>query len=104
VWLAGTLAVLAVWLVRWYRISAIAKRATPLRAGAEAEIVARLQAGDSLRRKVEIVSTTEAIEPGIFGSRDRSCCGPPRCAGKCRRRTSKRSWRMSCVMCVGATI
>jgi bla regulator protein blaR1 len=67
VWLAGTLAVLAVWLVRWYRISAIAKRATPLREGAEAEIVARLQAGDSLRRKVEIVSTTEAIEPGIFG-------------------------------------
>ncbi|HEY2822010.1 MAG TPA: M56 family metallopeptidase [Candidatus Acidoferrum sp.] len=67
VWLAGTIAVLAVWLVRWYRVAAIAKRATPLREGAEAAIVARLQAGDSQLRKVEIVSTSEAIEPGIFG-------------------------------------
>jgi bla regulator protein blaR1 len=67
VWLAGTLAVLAVWLIRWIRVAAIAKRATALREGAEAEILARVQAGDSLRRKVEIVSTAEAIEPGIFG-------------------------------------
>ncbi len=47
VWAVGTLAVLAVWLVRWYRVTAIAKRATPLREGAEAEIVARLQDGDA---------------------------------------------------------
>jgi bla regulator protein blaR1 len=67
VWAVGTLAVLAVWLVRWYRITAIAKRATPLREGAEAEIVARLQDGEALERRVEIVSTDEAIEPGIFG-------------------------------------
>ena len=67
VWLVGMLAVLAVWLVRWYRITAIAKRATPLREGAEAEIVARLQDGQAWERRVEIVSTADAIEPGIFG-------------------------------------
>jgi bla regulator protein blaR1 len=67
VWFAGTIAVLAVWLIRWSRVAVIAKRATALREGAEAEIVARLLAGDSLHRKVEIVSTSEAIEPGIFG-------------------------------------
>ena len=66
-WAVGTLAVLAVWLVRWYRVSAIAKRATPLREGAEAEIVTRLQDGEVLARRVEIVSTNDAIEPGIFG-------------------------------------
>jgi bla regulator protein blaR1 len=66
-WAVGTLAVLAVWLVRWYRVSAIAKRATPLREGAEAEIVTRLQDGDASERRVEIVWTNDAIEPGIFG-------------------------------------
>ncbi len=67
VWLVGTLVVLTVWFVRWQRISAIAKRATPLREGAEAESLARLQDGDASERRVEIVSTADAIEPGIFG-------------------------------------
>lgn len=67
VWVVGTLVVLAVWLVRWRRISAIAKRATALREGAEAEIVARLQDGEPSHGRVEVVSTDEAIEPGIFG-------------------------------------
>jgi bla regulator protein BlaR1 len=67
VWLVGTLAVMAVWIVRWYRISAIAKRATPMREGIESGIVARLQAGDMSARRIEIVSTTASIEPGIFG-------------------------------------
>ena len=66
VWLIGTITVLAVWLVRSYRVVGIAKRATALREGVEAEIVARLQDREALGR-VEIVSTTEAIEPGIFG-------------------------------------
>ena len=67
VWLAGTLVVFAVWLVQWYRVSAIAKRGTALREGVEAEVVTRLQAGASSRPKVEIVSTEASIEPGIFG-------------------------------------
>jgi bla regulator protein blaR1 len=67
VWLVGALAVLAVWLVRWYRVAAIAKRATLLQEGAEAEIVARLQDGDASGTRIEIVSTSDAIEPGIFG-------------------------------------
>ncbi len=67
VWLVGTLIVLAVWLARWYRISAIAKRATPLHEGPEAAIVARLQRDEVAREKVGIVSTAATIEPGIFG-------------------------------------
>src|SRR5579871_3794783 len=66
VWLTGTFAVLAIWLIRWQRISAMVKRTTPLR-GVETEIVARLQEGDASRAKVEIVPTRDAIEPGIFG-------------------------------------
>jgi bla regulator protein blaR1 len=67
VWLAGTLVVFTVWLARWYRVSAIAKRSTALRDGIEAEVVAHLQARDASQPKIEIVSTTESIEPGIFG-------------------------------------
>jgi bla regulator protein BlaR1 len=68
VWVLGTLTALAVWLVRWHRISAIAKGATALREGVEAEIVGRLQGpGLSRRRKVEIVLTNASVEPGIFG-------------------------------------
>jgi bla regulator protein BlaR1 len=67
VWLAGSLAVLSVWLWRWHRISAIARHATPMREGVEAETVARLQAGELAERRVEIVSTMASIEPGIFG-------------------------------------
>jgi bla regulator protein blaR1 len=67
VWLVGSAVVLAVWLRRWYRISTIAKHATPMREGIEAEIVARLQAGELPEIRVEIVSTKASIEPGIFG-------------------------------------
>jgi bla regulator protein BlaR1 len=67
VWVVGILTVLTIWSVRWHRVSAIARHAIALRDGAEAEIVARLQDGDAPDRRVEIVSTTDAIEPGIFG-------------------------------------
>jgi bla regulator protein BlaR1 len=67
VWLIGSLVVLAVWLARWYRISAIAKNATPLDEGSEAAIVAQIQQADPALAKVGIVSTAATIEPGIFG-------------------------------------
>ncbi len=67
VWLIGTIVVLAVWIARWCRVSAIAKSATPLHEGPEATIVAQLQDGDAPHDKVEIVSTGATIEPGIFG-------------------------------------
>jgi bla regulator protein blaR1 len=66
-WAIGSLVVLAVWLARWYRVSTIAKSATPLQEGPEATIVAQLQNGDASHDKVEIVSTGATIEPGIFG-------------------------------------
>jgi bla regulator protein blaR1 len=67
VWLIGASVVIAVWVVRWLRVSAIARRATPLQEGAEADVVARLQAGIAMDRRIEIVSTMDAIEPGILG-------------------------------------
>ncbi|MGC1904659.1 MAG: TIGR03435 family protein [Candidatus Acidiferrum sp.] len=67
VWLLGSLAVLFVWLARWYRVSNIAKNATPLDEGPESKIVAELQQNVAAREKIAIVSTAESIEPGIFG-------------------------------------
>ena len=68
VWLVGSLVVVAVWLARWHRVAAIAKSGVSLQEGPEAAIVAQLQNGDSAPHdKVEIVSTSATIEPGIFG-------------------------------------
>jgi bla regulator protein BlaR1 len=67
VWLVGTVAVLAVWIVRWYRISVIARSAKPMGEGVEARTVARLETGDASSSRVAIVSTEASIEPGIFG-------------------------------------
>jgi bla regulator protein blaR1 len=67
VWLVGSLIVLAVWIARWYRVSAIAKSAMPLHEGSEAAIVAQLQLGDPAGEHVGIVATAATIEPGIFG-------------------------------------
>jgi bla regulator protein BlaR1 len=67
IWLIGSLVVLSIWIARWYRISAIAKSATPLHEGPEATIVAQLQRDEVAREKVGIVSTAATLEPGIFG-------------------------------------
>src|SRR5580704_557135 len=68
VWLVGSLVVVAVWLARWHRVAAIAKSGVSLQEGPEAAIVAQLQNGDTAPHdKVEIVSTSATIEPGIFG-------------------------------------
>ena len=67
VWLLGSLVVLAVWLARWHRVSAIVKDATPLNEGPEAAIAAKLQQNDAAHERIGVVSTTATIEPGIFG-------------------------------------
>ncbi len=60
--------VLAVWLARWHRISAIAKSATSA-SGRSRSCDRCATSGWRSRRsdKVEIVSTAATIEPGIFG-------------------------------------
>jgi uncharacterized protein (TIGR03435 family) len=69
VWLSGSLTVFFFWLVQWRRISKSVRAATPLRSGREVEALRRMERIARLRRKIEIIPLTDAMEPGVFGIR-----------------------------------
>jgi uncharacterized protein (TIGR03435 family) len=66
-WLCGFVAVLLVWSVRWWRITATLRRAVPLREGREVEALRRLARMGGLRGPLEMLSSRATLEPGIFG-------------------------------------
>ena len=61
VWLCGVLVVLLVWCVRLRQVHATLRRAVPVDAGREVEILQQMGGGIPLRL------TRELMEPGIFG-------------------------------------
>jgi bla regulator protein BlaR1 len=67
VWLCGFLTVVFVWLLRWRRISAATRKATPLREGREVEALRRLEHIEGIRKPTEILLSRASLEPGIFG-------------------------------------
>jgi len=67
VWLCGFLIVVSVWLLRWRRISAAIREATPLREGREIEALRRLEHIEGIRKPTEILLSRASLEPGIFG-------------------------------------
>ena len=67
VWLCGFLMVVFVWLLRWRRISAAIREATPLREGREVEALRRLEHIEGIRKPTEILLSRASLEPGIFG-------------------------------------
>jgi len=67
VWLCGFLIVVFVWLLRWRRISAAIREATPLREGRLVEALRRLEHVEGIRKPTEILLSRASLEPGIFG-------------------------------------
>jgi bla regulator protein blaR1 len=67
VWLCGFLGVIFVWLLRWQRVSAAIREATPLREGREVEALRRLEHIEGIRKQTEILLSRASLEPGIFG-------------------------------------
>src|SRR5246127_568238 len=67
VWLVGFLAVLVVWVVRWRRISAAIRQATPLSKGREVEALRRMERIGGIRRPIDMLLSRTSLEPGIFG-------------------------------------
>ena len=63
-WPIGSLGVLLVWAVRWRRMSRIVRAAPAITSGATLETLRRLE-GDAPR--LRMVSSTQTIEPGVFG-------------------------------------
>jgi bla regulator protein BlaR1 len=66
VWLCGSVAVVALWYVRWRRIAGAVREATPLYEGREAEALRRVeQLG--MGKRIEMRLSRSSLEPGIFG-------------------------------------
>jgi uncharacterized protein (TIGR03435 family) len=66
-WLCGFVAVLSAWCVRWRRISAAARKATPLREGREIETLCKLQEREGMRARITMRLSKASLEPGVFG-------------------------------------
>jgi bla regulator protein blaR1 len=66
-WLVGFAVVLAMWCVRWRRVAAALREATPLREGREIEVLRRLNRIADLPSPLEMVVSRASLEPGVFG-------------------------------------
>ena len=64
IWPLGSLAVLLVWAVRWRRVAVAVRNAAPISSGPTLDALRRLE-GDAPR--VRLVSSNQAVEPGVFG-------------------------------------
>jgi bla regulator protein blaR1 len=64
IWFAGLAALLLTWLLRWRRIVAVIRSATPVLWGREWELLRRLDGGS-----LTLVASETSFEPGVFGIR-----------------------------------
>jgi len=67
VWVAGFLAVLLLWTIRWFRISAAMKSAVPSSEGRELNALRRVEQFGGLRKSIDLLLSRTSLEPGIFG-------------------------------------
>jgi len=66
-WIAGALAVLAVWCVRWRRVAAVVRRATAVHDGSTVDALRRIAEASGVGRSIALVATDAPLEPGVFG-------------------------------------
>ena len=68
IWLGGFLVVFFTWLLRWQRISIALCSSVPLHEGRELEALRRQERITGIRRRVDLLLSASALEPGIFGT------------------------------------
>jgi uncharacterized protein (TIGR03435 family) len=67
VWMAGFIAVILTWFVRWRQISGLIRNAVPLHEGREVEALQRVQHSSGIRKQIRMLLSRTMLEPGIFG-------------------------------------
>ena len=67
VWLIGVVAVLCVWVVRWWRVANSLRKARPLTEGREYSTLRRLEERHPAPAPVKLMLSEFSLEPGIFG-------------------------------------
>jgi uncharacterized protein (TIGR03435 family) len=67
VWFSGCLGVLLYWSLRWWRVMATTRAATPVGSGRAFQALRRLERGGGVRAEIKIIASTSALEPGVVG-------------------------------------
>ncbi len=67
VWLSGFLLVLLLWSVRWRKIAAAMKAASPSSEGRELAALRRIERLGGIRKPIALLLSPASLEPGIFG-------------------------------------
>jgi len=66
-WFCGVAVVLSVWYLRWRKVSIALRDATPLTEGREVQALRGIERIAGLRKPIDILLSSTALEPGIFG-------------------------------------
>jgi bla regulator protein BlaR1 len=77
-WALGAAALLTAWLVRWRRVAAVVRVATPLTGGTVHDALRRLEASAGITRPLTIVESAGSLEPGVFGINSPTLVWPSR--------------------------
>jgi bla regulator protein BlaR1 len=67
VWLSGFLVVLLIWSLRWRKIVAAMKAASPSREGRELSALRRIERIGGIHKPIVLLLSPASLEPGIFG-------------------------------------
>jgi bla regulator protein BlaR1 len=67
VWAIGTAALLTRWVIRWWLLARLARRSAVITEGRELTILRRLEDARGRHRRVILLASDSAMEPGVFG-------------------------------------
>lgn len=66
-WLCGFIAVLSIWIVRWWHVAAAQRRASALSEGREVSALRRLECATGMQTVLKLLLSPALLEPGVFG-------------------------------------
>jgi bla regulator protein blaR1 len=66
-WLCGIFVIVLVWIARWWRISTSLRSALRVEHGREANLLRQLEDSTGTRARIDLLLSTELMEPGVFG-------------------------------------
>src|SRR5215471_3608844 len=67
IWALGAAALLTTWIVRWRRLSRIARQSTPLTGGPLVDALRAIERRAGVTRPILVASSGSSLEPGVFG-------------------------------------
>src|SRR5262249_9421440 len=67
VWALGAATLLTTWIVRWRRLSTIARQSTPLTEGPLVEALRAIERRAGITRPILVAISESSLEPGVFG-------------------------------------